>query len=167
MASLIQKLISGGQTGVDRGALDVAIQLNIPHGGWCPRDRRAEDGQIPRQYQLTETELADYKERTERNVIDSDATLILVRGPLSGGTFMTHAFATDHGKPLHVVDLYALTSGQSRSASLQQARQWIQQTDVDVLNVAGPRESQNEGIAAEAAAYLVSLLNGNGNGKHS
>ncbi|MEE3218652.1 MAG: putative molybdenum carrier protein, partial [Planctomycetota bacterium] len=84
MASLIQKLISGGQTGVDRGALDVAIQLNIPHGGWCPRDRRAADGQIPRQYQLTETELVDYKERTERNVIDSDATLILVRGPLSG-----------------------------------------------------------------------------------
>jgi hypothetical protein len=162
MSNLIQKVISDGQTGVDRGALDAAIRLNISHGGWCPLDRRAEDGPIPSHYQLTETELPDYKARTERNVVDSDATLILARGPLIGGSFMTHSFAYNHGKPVHVVDLYSLTSEQSRKASVHEARQWILKSDVDVLNVAGPRESHSEGIAAEATAYLVNLLNGNG-----
>jgi hypothetical protein len=74
------KIISGGQTGVDRAALDAAIELGIPHGGHCPRGRRAEDGRIPDRYQLTETDSAQYRVRTERNVLDADATLILCRG---------------------------------------------------------------------------------------
>ena len=83
--SPLMRIISGGQTGVDCAALDVAIGLGIPHGGWCPRDRLAEDGRIPDRYQLIETEAADYPARTERNVQDADATLILCRGEPSGG----------------------------------------------------------------------------------
>src|SRR5688572_12994856 len=91
--SSVQRIVSGGQTGVDRGALDAAIALGIEHGGWCPRGRLAEDGQIPRRYQLTETKTSKYRERTERNVLDSDGTLILFRALLSGGTELTRRLA--------------------------------------------------------------------------
>ena len=93
------KIISGGQTGVDRGALDAAISLGIPHGGWCPRGRLAEDGRIPDRYQLRETDSPDYPSRTEQNVLDSDATLILYRGRIAGGTEFTLRLAQQHGRP--------------------------------------------------------------------
>ncbi len=85
----IAKIISGGQTGVDRAALDVAIELELPCGGWCPRGRLAEDGTVPDRYPLQETRSAEYAERTERNVIDSDGTLIIATRPLTGGTALT------------------------------------------------------------------------------
>src|SRR5688572_16393419 len=143
----MSKIISGGQTGVDRAALDVAIALGIPHGGWCPRGRVAEDGQIPARYQLTETESGDYAIRTQLNVRDSDATLILTRGPLSGGTAHTSRQAQIHGRPCRVVDLAA-------SCEPQTIRRWLQSLATDapiVLNVAGPRESGAVGIACQAA----------------
>ena len=95
----LKKIVSGGQTGVDRTALDVAIQLGLEHGGWCPRGRMAEDGRIPECYQLTECAEPDYRLRTEQNVIDSDGTLILFHEPLTGGTRLTRRFARKHIKP--------------------------------------------------------------------
>jgi hypothetical protein len=95
---------SGGQTGVDRAALDVALALHLPCTGWCPRGRRAEDGPLPAHYPLRETDSADYPPRTERNVRDADATLILNRGPLAGGTAYTVRMAEKQAKSCLVVD---------------------------------------------------------------
>ncbi len=151
--SPLQKIVSGGQSGVDRGALDAAIAAGFPHGGWCPRGRLAEDGPIDRRYQLTETESAQYAVRTERNVLDSDATLILSAGVLSGGTLLTQQLAQQHDKPLLVVDL-------KLPLDVQQARQFVGEHDVRVLNVAGPRESSSPGISAQAAEFVTRLLTG-------
>jgi hypothetical protein len=147
----VVRLVSGGQTGVDRGALDAAIALGIEHGGWCPRGRLAENGKIPRRYRLTETESSDYWVRTERNVIDSDGTLILHRGRLSGGTEFTHRMTRKHGKPSLQVDL---TSDPQPDA----IRQWIAQHQLQVINVAGPRESSSRGIARQARELIQSVF---------
>jgi len=96
---LIERILSGGQTGVDRAALDVALELGIPCGGWCPAGRRAEDGRIPAIYPVQETESRNYAVRTRRNVRDTDGTLVLVNGPVSGGTRLTVKCADDENKP--------------------------------------------------------------------
>ena len=142
------RIVSGGQTGVDRGALDAAIALGIEHGGWCPRGRLAEDGPIPARYRLRETDSPDYPARTEQNVIDSDATLILCRGRPSGGTELTLRLAQRHGRPHLVLDL-------DQSPQPEQLRRWLQQHRVKVVNVAGPRESQSPGIAAQASQFVL------------
>ncbi|HEY7840487.1 MAG TPA: putative molybdenum carrier protein, partial [Gammaproteobacteria bacterium] len=98
-SALLQRIVAGGQTGVDRAALDAAIRHGIAHGGWCPRGRLAEDGTVPDRYALRETNSWDYAERTERNVLDSNGTLILNSGPLEGGTLLTREFAEEHGRP--------------------------------------------------------------------
>jgi hypothetical protein len=158
----LQKIVSGGQTGVDRAALDAAMALGIDHGGWCPLRRRAEDGRIPAAYQLVETESADYKVRTERNVIDSDGTLILARGPLSGGTLLTRIFAEERGKPCLAIDLSQLTSDARRQQAVDDVCQWLQSYGIAIVNVAGPRESQNPGIALDSQAFLQSVFAANG-----
>ncbi len=145
------KIVSGGQTGVDRGALDAAIELQVPHGGWCPRSRLAEDGRIPACYRLRETDSRQYHVRTRQNVHDSDATLILCRGLLSGGTELTLRLAEQADKPNLVVDLDA-------DPSPRDVRDWLQEHEVEVLNVAGPRESLNPGIAADAREFLLRVL---------
>ena len=145
------KIVSGGQTGVDRGALDAAIALGIPHGGWCPQGRLAEDGPIPLEYKLTETDSADYAVRTEQNVLDSDATLILCRGRPSGGTELTRRLALRHEKPLLVVDLEV-------PAEFGSVRRWLSETPVGTLNVAGPRESQSPGISVRACEFLLGVF---------
>src|SRR5213080_1459301 len=104
MRKVISKIVSGGQTGVDRAALDVALELGIPCGGWCPIGRRAEDGVIPDRYPLRQAPSANYADRTALNVRDSDGTLILARGPLRGGTALTKTFAERYGRPYLVVD---------------------------------------------------------------
>jgi hypothetical protein len=147
----VAKIVSGGQTGVDRGALNAAIELEIPHGGWCPRGRLAEDGTIPARYQLNETDSPDYRDRTERNVVDSDATLILYRGRLSGGTGLTLQLAFAHQKPCLVVDL-------ENPPELHLIRRWIFECRLRQLNVAGPRESQCPGIASETADFLARIF---------
>src|SRR3954447_14624932 len=96
---LIQRIVSGGQTGVDRAALDVALALGIPCGGWCPRGRGAEDGLIPERYPLVETPAADASQRTRWNVRDSDGTLILAWGEPTGGTLLTVQACRETGKP--------------------------------------------------------------------
>jgi hypothetical protein len=145
------KIVSGGQTGVDRGALDAAMALGIPHGGWCPRGRAAEDGTIPPRYRLTETGSPEYHVRTEQNVLDSDATLILCQGDLKGGTALTRQLAERHDRPCLVVDL-------DDPPNLDDVRQWIADSRADTLNVAGPRESQSPGISARAADLIRELF---------
>jgi hypothetical protein len=145
------KIISGGQTGVDRAALDVAIALGVPHGGWCPRGRLAEDGRIADRYLLRETDSSEYAVRTEQNVLDADATLILYRSRLSGGTELTLRLVRQHGRPHLVVDLDA-------PIPPAEVRQWLQSERVETLNVAGPRESQSPGIGAMAREFLQSVL---------
>ena len=145
------KIVSGGQTGVDRGALDAAIELGIPHGGWCPSGRLAEDGPIPARYRLTETKSPEYSVRTEQNVLDSDATLILYRGPLSGGTELTYRMAVKHEKPHLLLDL-------SKCPDPTAVRDWTRSNKIAVLNVAGPRESSSPGIAGSAAQFLQGVL---------
>jgi hypothetical protein len=145
------KIISGGQTGVDRGALDAARCLGIPHGGWCPRGRFAEDGRIPEQYELQETSSSVYIVRTEKNVVDSDATLIFCRGRLSGGTLMTYRLANQHGRPCKVVDL-------NEPLDPHDILYWLEDNQVAVLNVAGPRESQNPGIGEQTQKSLQEVF---------
>ena len=96
---LISKIISGGQTGADRAALDVAIELGISHGGWIPKGRKTERGPLPAKYQLTEMPTDSYPKRTEQNVVDSDGTLIISHGELTGGSDYTRMMAAKHGKP--------------------------------------------------------------------
>jgi hypothetical protein len=150
----VEKIISGGQTGVDRAALDVALAMGLECGGWCPKGRRAEDGRISDRYPLTETDSADYSQRTKRNVRDSDATLILSRGEPRGGTLLTQRTAVRLGKPCLAVDLNA-------PAPLAEMRDWLSMHAVRILNVAGPRETQSPGVKQLAARFLHELLASN------
>jgi len=150
-SSIVDKIVSGGQTGVDRAGLDVAIESGIEHGGWCPRGRRAEDGRIPDCYQLRETNSPAYADRTEQNVVDSDGTLILYLAALRGGTELTYRLAQKHGRPHVLVDLHEPESAET-------VRRWIRDRAIHILNVAGPRASQNEGIYELARVYLESVL---------
>lgn len=146
-------VISGGQTGVDRAALDVALALRLPCAGWCPRGRRAEDGPLPARYPLREMDSPDYPSRTERNVLDADATLILNRGTLAGGTAYTVRMAEKHGKPHLVVDLDAADTLDPATVVA-----WLRKERIDTLNIAGPRESGRPGIYAQASGFLRELL---------
>lgn len=145
------KIISGGQTGVDRAALDAARELGLQSGGWCPRGRRAEDGAIPADYPLRESLARGYADRTLRNVSMADATLILCRGPLSGGTHLTASLARRLGKPALVVDL-------ERGPDAGRVLAWAREHRVEVLNVAGPRESRCPGIQRQATGFLLQVL---------
>lgn len=146
----LDKVVSGGQTGVDRAALDVALERHLAVGGWCPKGRRAEDGPIPLKYPLQETPTANYAERTALNVKESDGTLILVRGPVSGGTALTRTFAARYGRPCLVIDL--------RDGSPLLVRDWLMAHAIRVLNVAGPRESSAPGITRQATTFLRQLF---------
>ncbi len=149
---MLQKMVSGGQTGVDRAALDTARPLGLRSGGWCPRGRIAEDGRLPLRYCLVETPSQGYGQRTEWNVRDSDATLIINRGRLDGGTLATARYARQaHAKPLYIVEI-------GRRIRRERFRAWLARHRVRVLNVAGPRESKRPGIYREARRVLLQLL---------
>jgi len=148
----LSKIVSGGQTGVDRAALDVAIFLDIPHGGWCPLGRLAEDGPIPDVYQLRETDSADYTVRTRQNVIDSDGTLILYEGKMSGGTGYTMATARKLKRPVLAVRI-----GKGK-LPVPKVGNWLREQNIQVLNVAGPRESSRPGIGQDAERFLLAVL---------
>jgi hypothetical protein len=145
------RIVSGGQTGADRAALDAALELGFPCGGWCPKGRRAEDGPIDGRYPLRETFSAEYPVRTERNVRDSDGTLILARRPVRGGTALTERLARRHGRPCLVLD-------PGQADSIGQAVAWVESRDVRVLNVAGPRESEAPGTHAETYRLVRCLI---------
>ena len=153
MHNTLTRIVSGGQTGVDRAALDVGMQWGLPIGGWCPRGRKAEDGPIPARYPLRETESAKYDVRTRRNVRDSDGTLILTAGDPVGGTALTASYAEKIGKPLLVVDL-------DMHPAPQPVRDWVTLHGIEVLNVAGPRESTLSGIGARSKAFFETVLEG-------
>lgn len=144
------KVVSGGQTGVDRAALDSALAAGLPVGGFVPKGRLAEDGAVPAQYPLEECDSADYAVRTELNVRHSDATVILTRGGLSGGSLLTSAFCRKHKKPVLVLDLDAADP----QAPLLRFRAFLKDERPAVLNVAGPRESRAPGIYQAARKFL-------------
>lgn len=149
-------IFSGGQAGVDRGALDAALLLGNPCGGWCPHGRIAEDGAIPLRYPLSEIS-GGYAERTRRNVEASDGTLILHRGPLSEGTLLTLEICRELGKPVCLVD----ACKSSPESAAQTAREFIEQHGIERLNVAGPRRShwtQSYHYAFDAVKALIELL---------
>ncbi len=149
------KVISGGQTGVDRAALDAAIELGLDYGGSVPKGRKAEDGPIDEKYgKLTELGSLSYRVRTQRNVADSDATLIIFRGRLSGGTALTARLASTQHKPYLTVDLKKLDQTQA----LGKATAWLNLVCPGALNVAGPRESEVPGIYRAAYRFLRLLL---------
>lgn len=148
------RIISGGQTGADRAGLDVALRRGIPHGGWCPRGRLAEDGPLSARYQLTETSTANYLVRTEMNAARSDATVILTLGPLRGGSKRTAGFAARHRRPfLHL----NLSSGDTSSAA-EALASFVSAHQVRILNVAGSRESKAPGIHAAVVEVMDAAL---------
>jgi predicted Rossmann fold nucleotide-binding protein DprA/Smf involved in DNA uptake len=146
-----RKIISGGQTGVDRAALDVALELGLACGGWCPRGRRAEDGVIAAIYPLQETDSDEYAPRTARNVLDADATLVITRGEPTRGTALTVEIAKRAKRPYMIVDLAHATDANA-------VRHWLMREHVATLNVAGPRQSSCSGIYDEAVVFLRTLL---------
>jgi len=148
---VIEKIVSGGQSGVDRAALDTALMHGIEIGGWCPKGRKAEDGVIAVHYGLSETPSAEYDQRTEWNVRDSDGTIILYRHTISGGTQFTKQTCTQTRKPCCVIDL-------SEPLPISEVIFWLNMNEIRSLNVAGPRESQSEGIYEQASKYLQALL---------
>jgi len=152
---MLRKIISGGQTGVDRAALDVAMRLGKPHGGWVPKGRLTEEGPVPSHYQLEEMPTDAYEARTEKNVLESDGTLLISRGRPTGGTDYTRKMALKHGKQLLHIDL-ALGQRASDAASI--IASWIEMNRIETLNVAGPRASNDPAIYMDAVNILTHLL---------
>jgi Circularly permutated YpsA SLOG family len=152
---IIRKIISGGQTGADRAALDAALERGVAAGGWIPKGRRAEDGRIPDRYlDLRETETDDYETRTRWNVRDSDATLILSHGALTGGSKLTELLARAWNKPALHVDLSIM----SASDAVVAIRAWLADVDGETLNVAGPRASGDPSIYHDTKEIVTTLL---------
>jgi hypothetical protein len=151
---MLEKIISGGQTGVDRGALDAALETSFACGGWCPKGRKAEDGAIPQRYPLREMPTAEYRPRTRRNVADSDGTLIVFFGEVSGGTRATLDIAQALGKPVLTLDLAA----KSIEDAAVEAAAFVELNAIRTLNVAGPRESTYAGSTERARRLVTALL---------
>lgn len=140
---MVKRIVSGGQTGADRAAFDFALQVGIDCGGWVPKGQIAEDGIIPAKYpNLIETESDDSGERTERNVRDSDGTLLVTRGTPTGGSAFTLQAVARLNKPVLHVDL----EGESVTPVSRRLRQWLQAIRPSVLNIAGPRNSEDPEI---------------------
>jgi hypothetical protein len=150
---LPRRIVSGGQTGVDRAGLEAAIAHQIEHGGWCPKGRLAEDGSIPSRYDLSEMDSAEYPPRTEQNVIDSDATLILYERKLKGGTLLTQRYAKRWKRPHRCVRL--------EDGPIEDVRRWLDEVRPAVLNIAGPRESTSPGIEQRALRFLLDVFANN------
>jgi hypothetical protein len=151
---MLKKIVSGGQTGVDRAALDAAIRMGIPHGGWIPKGRLTEEGPLPERYKLDELLTDSYPERTEKNVVDSDGTLIISNGVPQGGTDYTRKMALRHCKQMLHIDL-SLHPNSLDAASLVSS--WLQMNKIETLNVAGPRASKDPEIYGAALALLTHI----------
>lgn len=151
MTRVISYIVTGGQSGVDRAALDVAHELGIEAGGWCPKGRLAEDGVIDARYQLRETESSDVAQRTEWNARDSDATLVLTCGKPTDGTPLTIQMAEKYKRPCLVLDL-------ELPLNKPDFIDWVKQNKVEKLNIAGPRESHRPGFVYLKSCQLLRQL---------
>jgi len=157
---MLEKIISGGQTGAERAALDFAIEFDISHGGWISKDREAEDGVLPDKYQLREMPPGSYPKHSERNVVDADGTLILSHGKLSGRSSLSAKIAEKHHRPwLHIN--FAKTNGFEAARAINT---WITENEIETLNIAGLRASKDPKIydatykALAAAFHLASVM---------
>ena len=151
---MIKKIISGGQTGADRAALDFAIMLDLPHGGWVPKGRKSENGVLPDKYSLKEMPTSSYAKRTEQNVLDSDGTLIVSHGRLIGGSALTKELAEKHGRPCVHIDFD--TDNFLDAAKTVQS--WVLNNEIKTLNVAGPRASEDPDIYRRTMDILKAVF---------
>ena len=147
----IKKIISGGQTGADRAALDFAIKNNIPHGGWIPKGRLTEEGHLSKDYHLKETKSSNYEERTEKNVVDSDGTMIFYYEELSGGSLLTYRLTLKHKRPVKLINLDVVQS-------LDEIQNWITENKIGTLNIAGLRASYCPTIYEDVERFLGKLF---------
>ena len=154
MKGSLAKIVSGGQTGVDRGALDAALDAGFPCGGWTPAGRIAEDGIVAARYPMTELQGGGYEERTLQNVLDSDGTAILYSGALEGGTRLTVDYAVKHSKPCELFNAERLSPGEAA----RELAAFVARNAISVLNVAGPRASKWPGAHDYACATVKHLL---------
>ena len=150
---MLKKIISGAQSGADRAALDFAIKMEIPHGGWIPKGRLAEDGPLPSKYNLKEMRTKSYPRRTEKNVVDSDGTLIVSHGKLTGGSQYTMDMAILHGKSWLHIDL----NETSTLEAAQKVIDWALDNRIETLNVAGPRASKDPKIYRDVFELLETV----------
>lgn len=153
---MLEKIISGGQTGADRGALDAAISCGFAYGGAIPAGRKCEDGPLPQHYRMDELASEHYRERTEKNVRDSDGTLIVSLGALSGGSALTEKIADQFKKPCLHIDLTLLNMDQA----VETAGIWLTGQRIGILNVAGPRGSSDPDIYRLTRQLVVHLIGG-------
>jgi len=161
LKSAMIQIISGGQTGVDRAALKVGKQMNFPLGGWCPRSRRAEDGRISTEYPLTPTKSFQYTVRTLWNVRDADATWILYREinhVREGGTGLTVSYCEQLEKPYRCISILPESKAIELDKLGEDLRAWLKNHSVQILNIAGPRESKDPGIEKATEGFLKKIF---------
>jgi hypothetical protein len=153
----LKKIISGGQTGADRGALVAALETGFPYGGKIPKGRKAEDGKVPDCFdQLEEISSADYKVRTRENVRDSTGTLVVCpTAPMSPGSQVTVRFCHEQGRPVIVREARKVLADPHKAAL--EVLAWVKKHGIGVLNVAGTRESKFKGIQ-EAVRVMMSTV---------
>lgn len=150
---MIRKIISGGQTGADRAALDAAIKLGIPHGGWIPKGRLTEKGPLPDKYNLMEMPSTSYSSRTEQNVIDANGTLIISHGKLTEGSDYTRKMAIKHHRPWLHINLNKTPA--FKAANLVSS--WTKENTIEILNIAGPRASKDQRIYQDVSKLIESI----------
>jgi len=151
---MIKKIISGGQIGADQGALDVAIKYSIPHGGWIQKGRKTQSGMIPRKYHLDEMSTASFKDRIEKNVIDSNGSVIITYGTITGGADYCRKMAQKHGRPCLHIDLNTI----SEFTAAIRLHAWIIENDIEVLNVNGSRASEDSSIYKDIMEVIESAV---------
>lgn len=150
----LEKIISGGQTGADRAALDFAMDHNFPYGGWLPKGRKTEDGALPLKYHLQEMPTEDYSKRTLQNVLDADGTMIVSHGFLTGGSALTREFAIQYKKHWIHIDLKKMTLKEA----VEMLILWLTENEIKVLNVAGPKAGKDPKIYEAVLRLLQETL---------